>query len=374
MRQPELAATLRLLVRRGPEGFYAGEVARAVAEEMRAGGGVMTEADLAAYRPEWREPLRGWFRGGEVISMPPPSSGGIVLLQVLAVLDGFPLDAERRAALDRAAAEGRTDAVGLGERAVHWWIEALRRAFADRAAHMGDPDHYPVPQEELLDPDWIAERRISIGELAQPDVQPWASPPPVEGSQTTHLSVLDDRGGAVSLTTTLKSGFGSGLVVGGAGFLLNNEIDDFSIQPGVPNVYGLVGGEANAIRPGKRPLSSMTPAILREPGGAVTMVIGSPGGPRIITAVLEVILRAEVYGQSIAEAVEAPRLHQQWKPEQTFFEPGWDPELLDGLRARGHLVEEGTRRWASVQAIQLAPGGQPQGASDSRRGGSALAQ
>ena len=372
--QTELAETLERYATRGPEGFYEGDVADAIVTTLAAGGGVMTKKDLRGYESVWREPLRGWFRGHEVISMPPPSSGGLVLLQVLSMLDGFPLDEERtRTRETREREAGRTlgsEEIGLSGRALHWWIEAMRRAYADRAAHMGDPDFHDVPVEQLLSPAWIAERRVSIGERATPEVGPLPRPVP-EGGETTHLSVLDGEGNAVSLTTTLNTSFGCGLMVPGGGFLLNNELDDFAIQAGVPNAYGLIGGEANALVGGKRPLSSMTPTVIREGGRAVTMVVGSPGGSRIISSVIQVILRTLVYGQPLAEAVAAPRLHQQWSPSETRFEAGWDPARLLELRNRGHEVEEGTARFCSVQAIAVEIGGEPMAVSDPRRGGAA---
>jgi gamma-glutamyltranspeptidase/glutathione hydrolase len=371
--QADLARTLRRLVREGPDGFYRGAVARLMEETVLAQGGVLTRADLAAYHAVEREPLRGWFRGREVVTMPPPSSGGVALLQVLRILDGFPLDEEQ--ALARAAPEveseeaGRDDATGLSGRAVHWWIEAMRRAFADRAEHLGDPDFHDVPLAELLAPEWIAARRVSIGERCTPDIGPLPAPAAEKGGETTHLSVLDEEGNAVSLTTTLNTSFGCGVMVEGAGFLLNNELDDFAIHAGTPNAYGLVGGLANALEPGKRPLSSMTPAVVRNGGNAVTAVIGSPGGPRIITAVIQVLLRTEVYGQDLRAAVAAPRVHQQWNPARTFVEDDFPPLILQRLRDRGHELEVSPRRLGSVQAIQLEIGGEPVGASDPRRGG-----
>jgi len=378
--QPDLANTLRKLTR-GPGGFYEGDVARQILEclaaaDLRtgspAGAGAMTAKDLERYNVVEREPVVGWFRGAQVIGMGPPSSGGIVLLQVLAILQGFPLDAERTATL----AAGTGDAAGVSARAVHWWIEAMRRAFADRAEHMGDPDQYPVPVAELLAPEWIVHRRVSIGERADPDVSPMVHPPPHESSETTHISVIDRRGNAVSLTTTLNDSFGSGILVPGAGFFLNNELDDFSIRAGTPNMYGLVGGEANQLRPGKRPLSSMSPTIVREGRGRVSIVIGSKGGPRIITAVIQVLLRVLVYGQSLEEAVRAPRLHQQWQPIETRFEADWDPALLAELRERfGHPLEDpGQRHFGLVQAIYVDASGEPIGVSDSRGGGVAGAE
>jgi gamma-glutamyltranspeptidase/glutathione hydrolase len=384
LRQPELARTLERLAR-GPSGFYEGEVAESLAREMRRGGGVLDEVDLRRYSPIWREPLRGWFRGLEVVTVPPPG-GGLVLLQILSVLDGFPLDEERQRALAERALElepGATlepdGAVGLSGRAVHWWIEAMRFAFADRARHLGDPAFVDVPVERLLSPAWIAERRVSIGELANPGAGPMPSAEPRasgetgEGGQTTHLSVLDEEGNALALTTTLNTSFGSGILVPGAGFLLNNEMDDFALAAEEPNVYGLVGSAANALAPGKRPLSSMCPTVIRDGGKVVRSVLGSPGGPRIPTALAQVLLRTEVYGQELADAVAAPRLHQQWRPSATLFEPGWDPLLLQDLRNRGHALEVVERTFGSVQAIRLVIGGEPLGASDPRRAGAALA-
>jgi len=370
--QPELAATIQRLVDDGARGFYEGEVADALVAAVRAGGGVLDHQDLRDYEPKWREPLRGWFRGLEILTVPPPSSGGIVLLQVLSMLDGFPLDEEAQQTRQRWIDEGRSfpGQAPLSPRAIHWWIEALRLAFADRAEHLGDPDFHDVPQQELLGADWILERRISIGELANPKVGPLQ----LEfhsGEDTTHLSVLDGDGNAVSLTTTLNTSFGCGLMVPGVGVILNNEIDDFSILADTPNAYGLVGSAANGIKPGKRPLSSMTPTVVRDGGQVVRMVLGSPGGPRIITSVLQVLLRTEVYGQSLEEAVRAPRLHQQWNPSLTRFEPGWDPLVLSGLRNRAHDVREEEGRWSSVQAIRVEVGGEPVGVSDPRRGGTA---
>jgi gamma-glutamyltranspeptidase/glutathione hydrolase len=392
LKQRELAETLSLIANGGPDAFYNGRIAQAIARELAqtsipqssaTGRDWITPSDLAAYEVKEREPLSGWFRGMQIVTMPPPSSGGVLLLQVLGILEGLPLDAERKHALEdhRLEREQRgattSDDPGLDERMVHWWIEALRRAFADRAAQLGDPDASPAAAAaagRLLAPDWIAARRISIGENADPGVAPLAIAP--EGTQTTHVSALDVDGNAVSLTTTLNEAFGSGILVRGGGFLLNDEIDDFAIQAGAPNMYGLVGGSANALAPGKRPLSSMTPAVLRDGGHATTMVIGSPGGPRIITAIAQVLLRVLVLEQSIHDAVRAPRLHQQWMPRATRFERGFAKEIVDALsNRRGHEVEWSDKRFGSVQAIWLAePGADPVGVSDPRRGGSAVVQ
>jgi gamma-glutamyltranspeptidase / glutathione hydrolase len=380
LKQPDLARTLERLRDEGPNGFYRGSVAQAILNTVGVeAGGRFEAADLETYTPRWLTPLRGGFRGREVITMPPPSSGGLVLLQVLAMLDGMPLDAERDAAKALVNKNAGTGLVADREAAIsvreaHWWIEAMRRAFADRAQEMGDPDFWPVPVEQLLSPEWIAQRRISISEQAAPNIGPWERPPAESGGETTHLSVLDADGNAVSMTTTLNTTFGTGITVAGAGFLLNNELDDFAIMAGVPNNYGLVGSQANALEPGKRPLSSMTPTVIRDQGEVVTMVIGSPGGPRIITSVIEVILRTLVHNQDIQTAVNAPRLHQQWSPVSTDFEPGWEADALPALRGRGHEVVQRDFQWASVQAIRTQIGGRPVVASDPRRGGTGRVQ
>jgi len=367
--QPALASTLELLATRGPAGFYEGVVGDAIAEDMESNGGLITREDLKSYQPIWRTPITGWFRGYEVISIPPPSSGGLVLVQALRILDGFPLDTERESV--RALSDDPS-LCGLNGLATHWWIEALRMGFADRAEHMGDPGFWDVPSAELLSPEWIAERRIAIGGRAGEAVRPMELAPPVgatsERGETTHLSVLDEDGNAISLTTTLNGLFGSGVVVGEIGVVMNNEMDDFAIQPGVPNEYGLVGSEANSIVAGKRPLSSMTPTVLREGGQTVALVIGAPGGPRIITSVFQVILRMLVYGEELDEAIRAPRLHQQWNPSATFVEEGWPASILEELEERGHELRDMPAR-SSVQAIWVKRDGEPVAISDARRGG-----
>lgn len=370
--QPELAETLRRFARRGPQGFYGGETASAIVNALVHAPvpgaplerrGRMTLEDLRRYESEWLTPLVGAYRGREVIVMPPPSSGGLVELQVLGVLGGLSLEAER----EPPAAGGYAPSA----RMLHVWIEAFRRSFADRAAHMGDPRFYDVPLRQLLSPEWIAERRTSIGERAKLDVRPWAPPPPPESPQTTHLSVLDRAGNAVSLTTTLNGSFGSGILVPGAGFLLNNEIDDFAVLAGVPNQFGLVGGEANALLPGKRPLSSMSPTVVRGADGRVELVLGSPGGPHIITAVTQVMLRVIDLEEPLVDAVRATRVHQQWRPATTWLENGFAPQIAHQLRRRGHQVEVSDMRFGSVQAIAVTPAGEPVAVSDPRRGGAA---
>jgi len=371
LRQPELKLTLEELARSGPQAFYEGPVGAAILQALEAAdrrmngvtqGQGMTAADLKGYEVKHREPLAGWFRGHQVIGMGPPSSGGLVVLQVLGILEGFALDSERDAT--------QQGDVGLTPRGLHWWIEAMRCAFADRAQHLGDPDFYAVPVAELLSPAWIAERRVGIGEMARADVLPLTLAPE-ESSETTHLSVVDRGGNAVSLTTTLNASYGSGILVPGAGFLLNNELDDFSIKPGTPNMFGLVGGQANQLLPGKRPLSSMSPTVVRDSAGQVTLVLGAPGGPRIITSVAQVILRVLGYGQDLESAVRAPRIHQQWVPPATRLEPEWDTDLVERLvRDHGQQVEWATSwGFGSIQAIHIVPGGRVYAVSDPRAGG-----
>ena len=385
--QPALARTLERFARGGQAAFYSGPTAKAMVRTLieadtRMGGIVgdrhMTEADLAAYRVQVRKPLVGWFRGHQIISMGPPSSGGLALLQVLAILDGFPLDDDRNKVkrnMEMGVPVAAEDC-GLSSRSAHWLIEAMRRAFADRAEHLGDPDFVDLPMEELLAPSWIADRRISIGERADPGVEAWKAAAPKESFQTTHISVLDKDGNAVSMTTTLNTSFGSGIMVGDAGFLLNNELDDFSLAPGVPNTYGLIGAEANRLLPGKRPLSSMTPTVVREGGGRVSLVIGSPGGPRIITSVIQVILRILVYEQTLEQAIAAPRLHQQWKPAWTRLESGWPASLLESLENQHgqELRVQPNAKFGSVQAILIPNNRETQAISDPRRGGHAAIQ
>ena len=384
--QPALAETLRRFSRRGPKAIYEGEIAQQIVSELRRSpvpeelAGTLAEGffqveigDLSSYRIELREPTQAWFRGWEVLGMPPPSSGGLVMAEVFAILEGFPLETERV-----AQAEGGYEPTS---RLLHLWIEAMRHAFADRAQHMGDPGFYEVPSGELLSDERILDARVSIGERADLSVGPWDVDSFAESDETTHLSVLDREGNAVSLTTTLNTSFGSCIMVEGAGFLLNNEMDDFAVTAGVANTYGLVGGEANVPARGKRPLSSMSPTIIRDDEGRVRVVLGAPGGPRIITAVTQVVLRLFVLGQDLVSAVAAPRLHQQWRPEATRFEGGWAQELIDDLEARGHPVSvEPTASFASVQAIRVnyvndardeesASVGRVEVASDPRRGG-----
>jgi gamma-glutamyltranspeptidase/glutathione hydrolase len=360
LRQPDLARTLAALAGSGPDALYAGALAESLAAGVRAAGGVLTTADLAAYRAVWREPLRGRYRGLDVWTVPPPSSGGVALLEMLNVLSGFDL-----------AAAGHGGAV-----ASHLLIEAMKLAFADRGRWLGDPDFVAVPAARLASPAYADSLRGLISPAA---ALPWralgdtslAAPGRAGAGHTSHLSVVDAEGGAVALTSTINLGFGSGLVAPGTGVVLNDEMDDFALAPGVPNAFGLVGGEANAVAPGKRPLSSMTPTILTR-DGEVALVLGSPGGSRIITAVLQTLVNVVDFGLPLARAVGAPRLHQQWQPPETDAEPlALSPDTAALLRARGHAFRP-REAVGNVQAIRVDPAtGRREGASDPRGAGAA---
>ncbi len=355
--QPELAATLERFAARGADGFYRGETAGLVVAQMEASGGLIDAEDLRAYTPVERRPLVGRYRGFEVISMPPPSSGGVALLQMLNLLEPYDLHG-----------------MGFGSSAtLHLMTEAMRRAFADRARWLGDPDHYAVPVEGLVAKDYAEQLRAGMRTDRVSEVAPGRPAGVEEGEDTTHFSVIDAEGNAVACTTTINSTFGSGLVVGGAGFLLNNEMDDFSAKPGVPNQFGLVGGEANAIAPGKRMLSSMTPTVLVR-DGAVRYVLGSPGGGRIINTVLQVVLNVVDHGMPLAAAVDAPRIHHQWKPERLVYERFL---LSADVRARlaemGHTFAGAPRAIGRCQAIEVRADGLRVAVADTRSGGAALA-
>ena len=355
LRQPDLASSLRRIAEHGRAGFYAGPVAISVVGAVQQRGGVMTSADLEAYRSVEREPVRGTYRGYEVISFPPPSSGGVVLLQMLSMLQRHEL------------------AEGYGaSRSVHLMTEIQRRAFADRSKWLGDPDHVDVPLAWLLSADYLASRARTIRfDRATPSSEILPGEPREDDPDTLHFSIADADGRAVAFTTTLNTNFGSGIVAAGTGILLNNEIDDFSLAPGVPNVYGLVGGAANAVSPLKRPLSSMTPTIVEYPGKRERpyLVLGSPGGGRIINAVLQVIVNVVDHEMHLQEAVNAPRTHHQWLPDRLYYEPRAIPaDVLRALEALGHDVVR-RERIGNVNAIATDERGTWLGAADPRRGG-----
>ena len=363
--QRDLTATLRRIQRDGREGFYAGRTAELFAAEMRRGGGLIIKEDLAAYQPAWREPVRFTYRGDTVLSMPPSSSGGVTLALIAGILEGYDV--------------GKLQ--WHSPRHIHLLTEAFRRAYADRNAALGDPDFVTMPLARLASPEYAAERRATIAlDRATPsrEVGPGVSAP-AESPHTTHFSVVDSAGDAVAVTTTINSFYGIRAVVEGAGFLLNNEMDDFSAKPGAPNQFGLVQGEANAVAPGKRPLSAMAPTIVLTREGRLRLVLGTPGGSTIITNVFQNLSNILDFGMGVARAVGAPRIHHQHLPDEIGYEPGsLTAETVAALQAMGHAVKvRGSPDAAypyigDVQAILIRADGVREGASDPRRHGAAI--
>jgi gamma-glutamyltranspeptidase / glutathione hydrolase len=323
LKQPELARTLDRIRSHGAKDFYEGETAKLLAADMKEHGGLVTLEDLRDYKAIERKPLEGQYKGYGIITSPPPSSGGVGILQMMGVLEGT----------DYAKA-------GAGSAfALHYEAEAMRRYFADRSEHLGDPDFQKVPVSALLNPSYIAKLRAGIDpNKATPsaEVRP-GDLAPHESTETTHFSIVDGEGNAVSVTYTLNGGFGSGVTAHGLGFLLNNEMDDFAAKPGEPNFYGLVQGESNAIAPHKTPLSSMVPTIVTK-DGKLYMVVGSPGGATIINSVLQVILNVIDFGMNMQEAVDQPRIHHQWMPDTLTIEKAASPDTIELLKQRGHNV------------------------------------
>ena len=361
--QPDLAKTLRRLKAEGPKLFTHGAIAKAIADESARLGGIISLDDLKRFEPRWREPITGTYRGYQIASMPPPSSGGTHLVQMLRMLE-----------LDRAS-RGRSNRWQDPDD-VHVLIEVMRRAYADRAKHMGDPAFHDVPLKLLLDDAYLKTRYASIKVDAASRAEDVGTigGPPKEPNHTTHLVVIDRAGNCVSLTQTVNYGFGSGVVVPGTGILLNNEMDDFSIFAGTPNVYGLVGGEANSVQPGKIPLSSMTPTILTK-DGKVRLALGSPGGSTIITSVLQAILHVIDHDMDLASAVGAPRIHQQWLPDFVRVEGGaMSPALIETLQARGQRLKHYQRTWGNLMAVQQNAEGLRIGVADPRGDGGAAAE
>ena len=350
VRQLQLAATLSFVRDSGRDGFYKGIVAKQIADEMERGGGIITLKDLENYEAVWREPLVGTYKGHKIISMPPTSSGGVALLQLL---------------------QG-AEQVNLGDHphnstnAVHLMAEIEKRVFADRAKHLGDPDFYHVPVAEILSTQYNSDRfdKININEIT-PSSQIKGGDVPYESDQTTHFSIVDSYGNAISITTTLNLNYGCKVWVKGAGFVLNNEMDDFSAKPGVPNFFGLVGAEANAIAPGKRMLSSMTPTIL-EKDGKLKAVLGSPGGATIITSVFQTVINLVDYDMSMQEAVEAKKIHHQWLPDQIKMETGAiSPETKTELEQQGYKFQE-VDKIGRNDCILVLPDGKLEGGADPR--------
>lgn len=361
---PDLAAVLKRIAEQGPAGFYEGETADLIVAEMKRGGGIITHEDLKSYEAVWREPVEFDYRGYQVVSMPPPSSGGLTLALIANILEGYDLEA-------------------LGwhsPEALHLTAEALRRAFADRNHYLGDPDFVENPRAMFLSEEYAAELRETISlERATPssEVTPGMQVAiGSEGDHTTHFSVVDGAGNAVALTTTINSLYGSKVTVTGAGFVLNNEMDDFAAKPGEPNQFGLVQGEANAVEPGKRMLSAMTPTIVVSPEGEPVLVTGARGGPRIITATFQVMSNVIDYGMDVSAAVNAPRIHHQHLPDILYYESmdgghGLTPDVIGRLEALGHDVRPRNAYVGNAPSI-LRIGDQWYGVADPRQGGNAL--
>jgi gamma-glutamyltranspeptidase/glutathione hydrolase len=336
--QPALAATLAAIADQGPAAFYQGAIPEKVEAAARAGGGIITAADFAAYRVTESAPLTCHYRDVVVLSAPPPSSGGTTMCEILTILQGYDLHA-----------------MGFHSAAsIHVMTEAMRHAFLDRNTLLGDPAFVSNPLQRLLSPDYAAEIRSHIGPRATPSAELSPASAPHEKPETTHYSVIDQAGNAVAVTYTINGGFGAGVIAGDTGFLLNDEMDDFTVKPGVPNLFGLVQGSTNAIAPGKRPLSSMAPTIvLRD--GKVALVLGSPGGSRIITTTLETLMNVVDHGMGPQEAVDAPRLHHQWLPDTLYVEPfALSPDTRGSLEAMGYHITEQTP-WGAVALIEVGP-------------------
>lgn len=354
--QPELAETLARLKEKGPREFYEGKTAQLIAEDMKANGGLITEKDLKDYQPTIRQPLKGTYRGYEIVTMPPPSSGGAALLEILNMLERYNL---------AETGPGSSDTI-------HLLVEAQRRAFADRAEFMGDADFVKVPVEGMVSKKYAADLAKTIDpNHATPSEKIRAGAPAAyESAQTTHFTVIDDEGNVVTNTYTLNGGFGSGATARGTGVLLNNEMDDFTSKPGVPNAYGLLQSENNAIAPRKRPLSAMTPTIVLK-DGKVWFAVGSPGGPTIINTVLQVVVNVIDFGMNIQQAIDAPRFHHQWMPDRISFEPlGINRDTRTALEKMGHVFAEKPGNMGDAEGVMIdLKTGMRLGASDPRSGG-----
>lgn len=351
--QPDLANTLERIAAEGPSGFYEGPVAQALVQTVNERGGRMQVDDFSNYRPVFREPIKGTYRGFEIFSMPPPSSGGVHLVQILNILENFDLKS-----------------MGAGSsQSIHIMAEAMKPAYADRSKYLGDPDFVDIPISGLTSKDYaksLAQLIAPDSVIVSADLGP-GNPLPFESNETTHYSVADKDGNLVSNTYTINFSYGAGFIGKGTGIFLNNELDDFSAKPGVPNAYGLIGGEANAVEANKRPLSSMTPTLVLKDGKPF-MATGSPGGSRIITTTLQVILNVIDHDMNIAEAVSYPRMHHQWQPDEIRVERGLSPDTVSALEALGHTV---VQKWAmgSANSIMITPDGYVAGVADPRRNG-----
>jgi gamma-glutamyltranspeptidase/glutathione hydrolase len=360
LRQPELAATLARLQKKGPREFYEGETARLIADDMREHHGLITRDDLREYAAKERVPLRGSYRGHEIISMPPPSAGGALLLEMLNILEGFDLKKFPPFSADY----------------YHLLVETMRRAYADRAEYFGDADFVKVPIAGMLDKAYAERQRstIQLERASSSDEVRAGKPAGYESRQTTHFTIVDAAGNAVANTYTLNGWFGSGVVAKGTGVLLNNEMDDFTSKPGAPNLYGAIQGERNAIAPRKRPLSSMTPTFVLRPDGTLWFAIGSPGGTTITNTVLQVITGVIDHGLNLQAAIDAPHVHHQWQPDEIQDEPlGLSPETRKELERRGHRFASEPRNMSDLQGVMIEEKTKMRlGASDSRQDGAAV--
>ena len=352
LRQPLLAATLRRIAQQGRSGFYQGPLAQQLETLMRQGGGLMDRQDLATYTAPWVEPVQGNFRGLKVLSMPPPSSGGVTLIQMLNLLEPF-------------------DLAGMGlnsAESIHTLVEAMNLAYRDRNSELGDPDQVTVPVQRLTSKAYANSLRSLIRpQRHTPSADLGGTAPlPANSTNTTHLSVADQQGSLVALTTTLNFAYGNGVAIPGTGVLLNNEMDDFTSKPGVPNAYGLVQGEKNAIAPGRRPLSSMTPTVVLNADGSPWLATGTPGGSRIITTVLQVLLNRMVHGLNLATSVLSPRIHSQLWPDQMQIEQGISPDTINLLEQWGHAIQR-SRAMGSANSVEVKTSGGSFGVADPRR-------
>lgn len=359
LRQPELAATLARLQRNGAREFYRGMTARLIAEDMRRHSGLITLEDLRRYAPKERTPLRSTYRGYEIISMPPPSSGGAVLMEMLNILEGYDLSAMNPMSSEK----------------YHLTIEAMRRAYADRAEYMGDPDFASVPVSAMISKSYAARQRstINLERASTSEEIRGGHPEENQTGETTHFSIVDSAGNVVANTYTLNDLYGSGVTVKGTGIILNDEMDDFTSRPGTPNLWGVIQGERNSIVPRKRPLSSMTPTIVLRKDGSLWFAVGARGGARIINAVLQILINVIDYGMNIQQAIDAPRIHHQWFPDRVRYEPfGLSADTMRALESRGHKLEEATtpKNIASAEGVMIEEGTTIRlGASDPRNDG-----
>lgn len=349
LKQPDLSNTMIAIRDQGRAGFYDGWVADKIVAQMKDGNGIISKSDLAKYKAKWRNAITTDYRGFEIISMPPPSSGGIALAQLLEMIEPYDI---KKMGLHSVAT-------------IHLMVEAERRVYADRATHLGDSDFYDVPQDMLMSADYIKDRMADFNPLHASVSDSIKAGQAIESLQTTHFSIVDLEGNAVSLTTTINGAYGAKTIVQGAGFLLNNEMDDFSAKPGTPNMFGLIGAEANKVEPGKRMLSSMTPTIVTKDGKTI-LTAGTPGGSTIITSVFQTIVNIIDHGMNASQAVAAPRFHHQWLPDKIRFEEkGFDQQTIDSLASMGHEINQ-KGKLGKVECIYYNQEGKIEGAADPR--------